>query len=89
MAPSSPSSASVRGRRAEAGAWTGDADLDVDALRPELVVAAVRRPGRIDAHVGEAIGDVRQMGVEERGEVHLGHWLRDAHLPRSACGVSS
>jgi hypothetical protein len=72
------------GQRAKRGGGRleRDADLDVDPLGTELVVAAVRWPGRIDAHVAEAIGDVRQVGGEERGEVHLRQRLPDAHRRR-------
>ena len=77
-ANSSPGSASSGELRVEARRAHRDADLDVDLLGTELVVAAERRPRRLDAEVGEAMRDVRQVLVEQRGEVHRFHRLGHA-----------
>ena len=55
----------------------GNPDLDVDDFRPELVVAAVGRSGGLDADVGQSMGDVRKVLVEQRGKVELFHRLAD------------
>lgn len=56
-----------------------DADLDVDVLGAELVVAAIRRAGRLDAEVRQAVRDVREVLVEERCKIQLLHPLGEAH----------
>jgi len=70
------------------GRWAADrdADLNVDPLRAELVVAAVRRSGGLDPHVGQPVRDVREVLVEQRGEIELAHRLRHAGSRRRLRG---
>ena len=54
------------------------AHFDVGPLRAELVVARVRWAGGRATEIGDAVGDVRQVDVEERTDVELAHRLRNA-----------
>ena len=75
---SSPGSASSYVREFDTGTSTGMPISTSTLLRSEGVISAVRRTGRLDAHVRQPVGDVRQVLVEERGQVHFAHRLRDA-----------
>lgn len=56
-----------------------DAELDVGARRAELVVPGEHGPGRGSAEIGDAIGHVRHVAVEQSADVEFLPGLLDAH----------